>query len=279
LLYRNDFLHFQNNIAMKIIDISPEHEHKFFCCLEEWSEEMKEAGDHKQRWYKYMEDKGLRVKLAQDDQEVIAGMIQYVPIEYSMFEGEGLYVMLCIWVHGYKDGIGNYQKRGMGTALLKAAEEDCRQLGADGLVTWGMALPVFMQASWFKKQGYRVIGKEGIMRLLWKPFVENARPPEFMKRRKQPGRGKDKINISVFKTGWCPAMNIVYERTLRASGDFNDKVDVNLYDTTDRRIVEEWGITDGLFIGGKEVGTGPPPSYKKIRKKIKRRIQPVWKFF
>jgi hypothetical protein len=65
---------------MKIIDISPEHENTYFCCLEDWSDEMKEAGDHKQRWYGRMKDKGVRVKLAQDDDGVIGGMIQYMPL-------------------------------------------------------------------------------------------------------------------------------------------------------------------------------------------------------
>ncbi len=42
----------------------------YFCCLEDWSDEMKEAGDNKQRWYERMKDNG-----------VISGMIQYMPIE------------------------------------------------------------------------------------------------------------------------------------------------------------------------------------------------------
>ena len=36
---------------MKITDITPENEKQYFCCLEEWSDDMKEAGDYKQRWY------------------------------------------------------------------------------------------------------------------------------------------------------------------------------------------------------------------------------------
>ncbi len=55
---------------MKIIDISPEHENTYFCCLEDWSDEMKEAGDNKKKWYERMKDKGE-----------IRGMIQYMPIE------------------------------------------------------------------------------------------------------------------------------------------------------------------------------------------------------
>ncbi len=79
---------------MKITDITPETESLYFCCLEEWSEEMKEAGDHKQKWYNRMKEKGLKVKFAVDDNDIIGGMIQYIPIEYSMCEGKNLYVVL-----------------------------------------------------------------------------------------------------------------------------------------------------------------------------------------
>jgi len=35
----------------------------------------------------------------------------------------------------------------------------------------------------------------------------------------------------------------------------------------------EWGIADALYIDDKEVRTGPPPSYKKIKKKIARQVK------
>lgn len=256
---------------MKIVDISPETEGLYFCCLEEWSEEMKEAGDHKERWYKRVKGEGLRVKLAKDEDGVVAGMIQYIPIEHSMFEGENLHVVLCIWVHGHKQGIGDRRKRGMGKALLKAAEEDCREMGSGGIVTWGLVIPVFMRASWFRKQGYKVVDRGDFMRLLWKPFTDEVTPPRFMKKKKKPGRGKDKVDITIFRTGWCPAMNLAFERTLRASEEFGDKIKLTQYDTLDRRIVEEWGITDGIYIDGKEVRTGPPPKYEKVYRKIEKR--------
>lgn len=258
---------------MKITDITPENEKLYFCCLEDWSEDVKEAGDRKQRWYEHMKDKGIRVKFAMDDHDVIGGMIQYLPIEHSIFKGENLYAVLCIWVHGHKKGRGNFQKRGMGTALLKAAEEDCRQLGAWGLVTWGLILPVFMRASWFKRKGYQVVDKSGIMRLLWKPFDERALPPKFIQPLRKPEKGKEKINLTIFKNGWCTAMNLACERAKRASLDFQDQINLQEYDTLDRQVVEEWGISDGLFIDGKEVRTGPPPSYEKIRGKIARRVR------
>lgn len=260
---------------MKIVDISNETEPTYFCCLEEWSEDMKDAGDHKQRWYERMKDKGVKVKLAKDDSGLVCGMIQYLPVEYSMFEGENLHVILCIWVHGHKQGIGDQRKKGMGKALLQAVEDDCREMGSLGVVAWGLAIPAWMRASWFKKQGYKVIDRSGIMRMVWKPFSGEAVPPRFMKKVKEPGKGTDKVDITMFKTGWCPSMNIAFERTLRASEEFKDKVSITEYDTVDPEVMKEWGISDGIYIDGKQLRTGPPPKYEKVKKKIGKRVRKI----
>lgn len=257
---------------MKIIDITPETESHFFCCLEEWSDDMKEAGDCKQLWYDKMKSKGLKVKFAVDDNNVIGGMIQYLPVEYSMFEGKDLYVVLCIWVHGHKKGRGDYRKKGMGKALLEAAEEDARLLGANGLVTWGLVLPVFMRASWFKKHGYKVVGKTGIMRLMMKPFNENAVAPEFRKPARKPDRDPGKVNLTIVRNGWCQSGNITCERAKRAALEFKDHVVVREFDTTDPEVLKEWGILDGLYINDNDMLTGPPISYEKIRRKIEKKI-------
>ncbi|MBK7131441.1 MAG: GNAT family N-acetyltransferase [Bacteroidales bacterium] len=258
---------------MKIIDMTPETENEYLCCLEEWSDEIKEAGDYKQKWYSEMKDKGLRVKFALDDNNKIGGMIQYIPIEYSMFAGENLYVVLCIWVHGHKQGRGDYRKRGMGKALLAAAEEDAKKLGANGLVTWGLIIPVFMRASWFRKQGYKTVDKSGIMRLLWKPFNENAILPEFTRPKKLPERGDGKVNITLFRNGWCQTMNIACERAKRASLEFPAKTNLQILETTDRELFNEWGIFDAMYIDGKEINVGPAPSLSKIKRKIEKRVR------
>ena len=52
---------------MNIINLADEHQQLYFMCLEDWSEEIKEAGTRKELWYKEMVDKGLRVKLALDE--------------------------------------------------------------------------------------------------------------------------------------------------------------------------------------------------------------------
>jgi N-acetylglutamate synthase-like GNAT family acetyltransferase len=257
---------------MDIIDLSEKYLPTYLVCLEDWSDEMKEAGDHKSNWYEEMKNKGLGVKLACENEQIV-GMIQYLPIEYSFAQGQDLYLITCIWVHGYKEGVGNFQKRGIGKALIKAAEEDIKTKGAKGVVAWGISLPFWMKAKWFKKQGYSKIDKQGMQSLLWKPFTEDVIPPKWIKKKKKPGKTQGKVNVTAFINGWCPAQNIAFERAKRATREFGDKVVFEEIHTINREIFLEWGISDGLFIDGKEVRTGPPPSYEKIKKLIAKSVK------
>ena len=260
---------------MKVVDLAPEHEEIYCQCLEEWSDEIKEAGVHKRQWYEGAKGQGLRVKLALDEKGTVGGMIQYLPIEHSPAQGSGLYFILCVWVHGYKQGRGNFQKKGMGTALLEAAEADARALGAAGMAAWGVVLPFWMRASWFRKRGYRKADTLGMMALVWKPFTADAAPPAWIRPRKKPAKEEGKVVVTGLLHGWCPAMSMVHERARRAAAELGPPVEFREVRTCDRDVFLEWGMTDALFIAGKEVRNGPPPKYETIKKKIARRVKKV----
>jgi N-acetylglutamate synthase-like GNAT family acetyltransferase len=257
---------------MKILDLTPENEKLYTLCLEDWSEEVAEAGNHKACWLE-RNRAHARVKLAADDAGNIGGMIQYLPIEKSGVQGKDLFFILCIWVHGHKQGRGNFQKKGMGSALLKAAEDDAKQRGAKGIAAWGVSLPFWMKASWFKKHGYERVDKEGVAVLLWKKFSDDARPPKWTRPKKYPGTVPGKVAVTAFLGGWCTSYNIVFERAKKASAEFGDKVVFQHIDTSNSQAFQEWGISDALFIDGKEVSTGPPPSYEKLKKMIGKRVK------
>ncbi len=260
---------------MKIVDLRPEYEKTYLMCFEDWSEEMKEAGDHKCQWYQKMKDNGLGVKIALNDNGEAYGMIQYVPIEYSTANGHNLYFIDCIWVHGYKEGVGNHQKRGTGIELLKAAEEDVLSRGADGIVAWGMALPFWMKGSWYKKQGYIKTDKMGISVLLWKPFKDGAQRPHWIKEVKQPKKQANpgKVTVVAFYNGRCQVPLIMLERARRAAASFGDRVIFETINTFDRSTFLEWGISDGLYIEGKKIYNGPPLKYDKIVTAIAKNIK------
>jgi hypothetical protein len=60
---------------VRIVDLAPEHERAYLACLEEYSDDVKEAGDRKGRWLARMKGAGLRVKLAFSDDGAHVGMI------------------------------------------------------------------------------------------------------------------------------------------------------------------------------------------------------------
>ncbi len=259
---------------MEIVDLNEKYYKQYFCCLEEWSDDIQEAGNHKEIWFHKMKNKGLRVKIAVKD-NIACGMIQYVPAEHAIIEANDAYFIQCIWVHGHKQGIGNYQKKGIGKALLRAAEEDIKSLNKKSIIAWGISLPFWMKASWFKKHGYKKVDKNGMAVLLWKPLTNDALPPRWIKEKKKPERSKNKVVVTSFINGWCPAQNLIHERAKKATADFPELVDFQVINTFEKTTFCEWGISDALFIDGKRIRTGPPPSYKKIHKKIKKRVNRI----
>ncbi len=265
----------RRGFTVNIIDLDEQRVPLYFACLEDWSEELKEAGNHKARWYKEMKDKGLRVKLALDDHGIPGGMIQYGPIEYSFVEGADLDFVYCIWVHGHKQGRGDFRGQGMGKALLEAAVEDSRSRGKKGIVAWGLIIPVFMRASWFKKHGFRNVARNGMQLLVWKPFAPDAVAPKWIPPIGTPTLEPNKVTVTALCSGWCPSQSIVVERARKAAAEpqFAGKVQFREVSTLDRAEFLRWGYSDALFIDNKQVRTGPPLSYKKIHRLIEKRTK------
>ena len=258
---------------MRVVDLDEKTKPVFCQCLEEWSDDVKETGDRRCRWVDRFTPRGLRAKIATDDAGTPGGMIQYLPIEESTVDGTGLYLILCIWVHGHEQGRGNFQGRGMGQALLAAAEDDARALGAKGMAAWGLWLPFWMKASWFRKHGYRSVDRNGIASLLFKPFAADAQPPRWFRRTAKPlelvpGR----VNVTCFVNGWCTAGLVTAERARRVAGEFGERVAFREIDTAEHKTVAEWGLADALFVDGKQVMTGPPISPERFRRIVGKRV-------
>jgi predicted N-acetyltransferase YhbS len=258
---------------MEIIDLTQETREDYLTCLEEWSDEMKDGVCRKECWFNSMQEEGLKVKLVRNDAGVIAGMIHYAPIEQSWVEGEDLYFVYCIWIHGHKEGRGDLRKKGLGTQLLRAAEEDVKALGSNGLVVWGLLLPLFMRAGWFKKHGYRKVDRNGINVLLWKTFADKARPPRWIRTKKKPERIPGKVVVTALANGWCTGIDGMIERAKRICAELGDRVVFREIDMTRRANVREWGLSDGLFVDQKNIYRGPPLTYDKIKRIIEKRLR------
>ena len=68
---------------------------------------------------------------------------------------------------------------------------------------------------------------------------------------------------------------MVFERAKRASLELGEQVVFNEINTLNKEVPEELAFSDSLFVNRKKINTGPPPSYKKIRKKISRELKKI----
>jgi GNAT superfamily N-acetyltransferase len=258
---------------MRVVDVDERTKPLFCQCLEDWSDDVQEAGDRRCRWVDRFSPRGLRAKLALDDGGTPGGMIQYLPIEESTVDGTGLWFIPCIWVHGHRRGRGDFQGRGMGQALLAAAEDDARSRGAAGMAAWGLWLPFWMRASFYKRHGYRTADRDGIASLVWKPFTPDARPPRWFRRTARPLElTPGRVNVTCFVNGWCTVGCVTAERARRVAAEFGDRVVYREIDTSEHGTVAEWGLGDALYVDGKRLMTGPPVSAERLRKLFGRKV-------
>ena len=267
-------------MPITVRDMETRDEPEFCRCLESWSEEMKESGDHKARWIEKMKSEGLGVKIAVDDDGGYAGMIQYYPSRFAPLEEpeDGLWFIHCTWVHGYKKGQGNYQKRGIGKSLLAAAEEDVRARGGRAVAAWGITLPFWMRSAWYKKHGYLPTDKDGGRELVVKSLDGENHSASWLKPGKTPPSRLDdgRTALTAFVSGACPSAGIACERLREAAAEA--ALPVEVIDSSDPANLTEWGRSDVLFIGSRKVEIGPPPSKAKLGRILSREARKAGRY-
>ena len=188
---------------VKLIDVDRDTEATFLRCLHDERPDDPRVIQLRRRWFDSHRARGLRAKVLVLDTGEVAGLCQYMPIEYTHIAGEDLLVILCIWVHGYDYHIGNRQGNGFGRYILESIEKDARESGAGGLAAWGMDFPYWNPVSFYEHMGYSRVDKSGMAVLVWKPFRDVASPPQFLRQARRPASESEKVSLTVFVNGWC----------------------------------------------------------------------------
>jgi len=83
----------------------------------------------------------------------------------------------------------------------------------------------------------------------------------------------EKTRVTCFRNGWRPGQNLACERMKRAAMEFGARVEYVEIDTEDRMSLDEWGICDGIFIDDRQISTGLPPSYERLRGLLSKHVR------
>ena len=254
---------------MLVRDMTSEDEYFVSTCSHvNESDELNAAGCRRQRYLTRMIDKGLRVKVAVEDDRHL-GFIYTMPIESSPWGpiGVDLLCFPCLWV------LTEERRKGAGKALLKAAEEEAVNQGKKGIVTTAYYHDFwFMAASYFEQRGYQPAARRNTEAIMWKVFDSSAAPPAFFNRNFKATPVEGKVVIDLFYTTFCLTSDVEAERVRQVAAEFGDRVILNEISAEDAEQLIIHQIPRAIFINGKEIYWGYEAPKDGIREAIQKAL-------
>jgi GNAT superfamily N-acetyltransferase len=203
-------------------------------------------------WWRYHHSYlGLKTWMAYQGVEPV-GHIEIIPIEHAPrpISGENLMVITCLHV------VDKLQNRGIGSALMKVAEEYSFQRDK-GITAITNKEGNFMPLPFFEHLGYETIEDREKLSLVFKSR-NGAHPPSLIPPGYYPIPVKDKVSIVYFhcpqctKSGWV--LNCIEKKVMHEK----DRVLLQTFNTGDREEVERLGIVQGVYLNGQSIGGFPP---------------------
>jgi len=261
---------------IRVRDMTPVDEYYVGTCTHvNESEEADACGQRRAAWLNTMYDEGVRAKVALHDGQRV-GFLYVMPIETSPWGplGKDLMVIPCLYVQ--EKG----KDRGMGRALIEAAEEEARRQGKKGLVTIAYYHDFwFMPASFFERVGFskvrsRTVPAEGPnaflgqKAILWKVLDPSAQPPEFLKPKHAFEPVPGKVVVDLFWNAFCQTSNIEAQRVREVAAEFGDLVVLREYAADDQAILLRYQIPRAILVNGREIGWGYEAPKEGIREAL-----------
>ena len=251
--------------SLVIRDMEPADEYYVGTCTHtNESVEFDACARRRLAWLKGMHQKGLRVKVALYDGDQV-GFLYVMPIEVCPWGplGRDLMAIPCLYVQERAKG------RGVGRALIQAAEQEARSQRKKGLVTvahyWDFW---FMPAPFFERCGFSKVKGQGEAAILWKPLDASVEEPEFLKPNYQYEPVQGKVVVDLFFHTFCETSDIEAQRVREVVEEFGDAVVLREYCADDRAVFRRYQVPRGIFVNGKEIGWGYEAPKEGIREAV-----------
>jgi hypothetical protein len=236
-----------------------------YCCMGEtpagvsWAKFLPES----RKWFKQNLRKHVEGYHLLDGKKVV-GHIYFASSERAIapFEMEpNVAFIYCT------EMLRDYMRKGHGKTMFDYAKNDLKERGFKGILVDASDFEGYMHHGHFTKQGFKVIVEHPPFELMYFPLLKEKVEAKPLKLNYQPS--KDRVEVTLFKTFFCPVAVYMYNLMKRVAESFGEKVTVVEIQPT-VKIVKEYGTTDPL-INGKVKLVGPA-SEQDVRKAIEEEI-------
>ncbi|MFQ6076855.1 MAG: GNAT family N-acetyltransferase [Candidatus Bathyarchaeia archaeon] len=199
-----------------------------------------------------MMKRGLEVLVAFEEgkpRNVPMGLVEYLPIECAPepVKGEDVAFVDCIWV------IPQFWRRGVAKALMGTlieeveAERGVAVLAYEGDRWFGYF--EYMSVRFFERFGFREVDRDST-RVLLHNKPEEAEHPHLLTPKSAPKYKERKCIIDILWNSQCPWSGWMVELVKRNVKN-HPNIILNIVNTNNRRVIEELGLSRGVFINGR----------------------------
>jgi GNAT superfamily N-acetyltransferase len=253
-------------------------------------EAMREHMENRLKWLRKMMSQGLEITVALENPkpEVLSypwagnirhaglavkgkvpkGLIEYLPIEMAPepVKGENSLFIDCIWI------LPPFWKTGVARGLMHQFIEEARKWGGATVLAyegdrWFGTSIRYMPTSFFRKFGFKEVSRDET-RVLLHLDMGARKSPVLLPPKKRVTGGKGKIVMDVFCNSQCPWCGRMVDKIKRNIRNYSD-VTLNVINTDKRDVVEQYGISRGVFINGEPV-IKRMASWKEIKSALNR---------
>jgi GNAT superfamily N-acetyltransferase len=218
-----------------------------------------EPGVSQKEWWRYQHNYlGLRTLVAYDGSRPV-GHVEFIPIQHAPRPVSGARTLFinCLFV----DRSARF--RGVGRALLEAAEEEATRLGK-GIAVLAYESGSFMPAAFFEACGFEAGEARDGERLLHKASF-TGETPSFLPLHYEPRRNIEGIAVDYFHCPQCPRSGTALQELQGKLASRRGHIDLRVINTGQRPTIEQWGIAQGIFVDGHRLPIVLPPHANQLK--------------
>jgi len=237
-----------------------------YCCMSEtpprvsWAEFLPES----RKWFKQNLGKHVEGYHILDDGKVV-GHIYYASSENALVPFETEPKVAFIYC---TEMLHDYMRKGYGKMMFDYAKNDLKKRGFKGILVDATDFQEYMHYSHFVKQGFKVVKEHKPFKLMYFPLLKDKVDIKMFELSYKPS--KDKVEVTLFKSFFCPVSVCMYHLIKKVAKSFGDKVKIVEIEPT-LETVRKYGTYVDTLINGKPKLLGPA-SEQDVRKAIQEEV-------